>query len=243
MARISRDVYYRDFKPPPAGDHFDVDNGTSGTYFAGPNPNWIERTDQEIFELLIDEAGKAALEATQQPSEKGLALLNDLRADALSVLTVFLNGHDDPYVHRISDEIEKAKVLNVTEIANAMSPKGQVITRDMRAIQQGNWAPPHAKVQARVTAALQPAAHCRDIAGKLQKLSAHILRIEKRDTRANRLGTNIFIGHGRSPVWRDLKDFVQDIQPFLSSIPPAFKAAGHWVRFWPGFGCPGGARP
>jgi predicted nucleotide-binding protein len=24
------------------------------------------------------------------------------------------------------------------------------------------------------------------------------------------MGTNVFIGHGRSPVWRDLKDFVQD---------------------------------
>ena len=25
-----------------------------------------------------------------------------------------------------------------------------------------------------------------------------------------RIGTNVFIGHGRSAVWRDLKDFIQD---------------------------------
>ena len=24
------------------------------------------------------------------------------------------------------------------------------------------------------------------------------------------VGTNVFIGHGRSPVWRDLKDFIQE---------------------------------
>jgi predicted nucleotide-binding protein len=26
----------------------------------------------------------------------------------------------------------------------------------------------------------------------------------------SRIGTNVFIGHGRSPLWKDLKDFIQD---------------------------------
>jgi predicted nucleotide-binding protein len=80
----------------------------------------------------------------------------------------------------------------------------------MQAVQQGIWAPPHIKVQARVTAAHQPAGHCRDLAGRLEKLAAHLARIKQYEVRAARVGTNIFIGHGRSPAWRDLKDFVQD---------------------------------
>jgi len=34
--------------------------------------------------------------------------------------------------------------------------------------------------------------------------------MSKRAKRSQAVGTNVFIGHGRSPVWRELKDFVQD---------------------------------
>lgn len=203
-------VYYADFQPPPAGAHFDVDNGTAGTYFAGPDPDWVEHTGQEVFDLLVDEEGQAALAAADRRAEEGLALFTSIRTDVSSLLAVYLQTHDDKFARRISEEIEKAKVLNAADIANEMSPKRQVITRDMRAVQQGTWAPPHVKVQARVTAAHQPAAHCHELAGKLEKLAAHIARVARLDVRSSRLGTNVFIGHGRSAVWRDLKDFVQD---------------------------------
>jgi predicted nucleotide-binding protein len=203
-------VYYAAFKPPPAGAHFDVDNGTVGTYFAGPDSNWVEHTKQEIYDLLVDEQGKAALAAAEARADEGLALLNSIKADALSMLTVYLQERDDTFVRRIAEEIETAKVLDAADIANEMSPKRQVITRDMRAVQQGTWAPPHIRVQARITAAHQPAAHCHELAGRLEKLAAHLARVAKLDVRSARIGTNVFIGHGRSAVWRNLKDFVQD---------------------------------
>lgn len=203
-------VYYKDFRAPPAGEYFDIEHGTVGTDFSGPNPNWIEHTAQDVFDLLVDANGKTALAAAEQAAEKGLALLNSVKADVSSVLTVYLSDHNDPFVRRVAEEIEKAKVLDAADIANQMCPKRQMITSDMRAVQQGTWAPPHIKVQARVTAAHQPAAHCRESAGQLEKLAAHLSRIKQREVRAARVGTNIFIGHGRSPVWRDLKDFVQD---------------------------------
>ena len=203
-------VYYKDFKAPPAGAHFNIEHGTGGTYFSGPSQNWVEHTAQDVFDLLVDANSKTALAAAEQAAEKGLALLNGVKTDVSSVLAVYLSEHDDPFVRRVADEIEQAKVLDATDIANQMSPKRKLITSDMRAVQQGTWAPPHIKVQARVTAAHQPAAHCRDLAGRLEKLSAHLARIKQREVRAARVGTNIFIGHGRSPVWRDLKDFVQD---------------------------------
>lgn len=203
-------VYYAAFKAPPAGVHFDLDNGTAGTYFAGPNPDWVEHTSQEVFDLLVDDEGKAALAAADRRAEEGLALFASARADVASLLTVYLLNRDDKFAQKISEEIGTAKVLNAVDIINDMSPKRQVMTRDIRAAQQGIWAPPHIKVQVRVTAALQPAAHCRELAGKLEKLAAHFARVARLDVRSARLGTNVFIGHGRSAVWRDLKDFVQD---------------------------------
>ena len=203
-------VYYSNFQPPPAGTHFDVSNGTAGTYFAGPDRNWIERTDQEVTDLLVDKDGHSAFERAATLAGEGLALFNSIKEDVLSLLTIYLQDHEDKFVRRLAEEIESSKVLDAADIANQRSPKRQVVTQDMRAVQQGTWAPPHVKIQARITAAYQPAAHCRELAEKLEKLAAHLTRVAKKEVRMARIGTNVFIGHGRSAVWRDLKDFIQD---------------------------------
>ena len=153
-------VYYKDFKAPPAGEHSTLSTAQRARTSPGRTRTGFEHTAQDVFDLLVDANGKTALAAAEQAAEQGLALLNSVKADVSSVLTVYLSDHDDPFVRRIADEIEKAKVLDAADIANQMSPKRQMITRDMRAVQQGTWAPPHIKVQARVTAAHQPAAHC-----------------------------------------------------------------------------------
>jgi hypothetical protein len=139
-------VYYKDFKAPPAGEYFDIENGTGGTYYSGLDPNWVEHTGQDVFDQLLDQSGKKALDVAEQSAEKGLALLKSVKADVSSVLTLYLSEHDDPFVRRIAEEIEKAKVLDAAGIAQQMSPNRQIITRDMRALQQGTWAPPHVKV-------------------------------------------------------------------------------------------------
>lgn len=203
-------VYYVDFQQPPAGVHFDVDNGTASTYHSGSNRNWVEHTYQEIFDILLDEKGKADLAAAEKCAGEGLDLFNSAKADVTSILSVYLDQRDDNFARRIAEEVESAKVLNAADIVNSLSPKRQVITRDMRAVQQGTWAPPHVKVRARISAAHQPSAHCRELAAKVEKLAAHLARVAKLEVRAARLGTNVFIGHGRSAVWRDLKDFIQD---------------------------------
>lgn len=203
-------VYYRDFAPPPPGDHFDIQNGTGGTYFAGPNPNWIEHSAQNVRSRIVGDEGEQALDKAQKRAEEGADLLSSAKADILSILTLYLEDHQDTFVRRIAEEIEQTKVLDATDIANEMSPKRQVVTQDLKAVQQGTWPPPHARVAAQVTAAHQPAAHCRELAKQLEKLAAHLGRASKRDVRAARVGTNVFIGHGRSAVWRDLKDFVND---------------------------------
>ena len=203
-------VYYKDFQPPPAGAHFDIEHGIEGTYFSGPDRDWIEHPGESVVDLLLSNGGKEALRSAETAAEQGLALLESTRTDVASILSVYLAKHDDKFVRRLSEEIEGSKVLGAADIANQRSPKRQIITTDMRAVQQGTWAPPHVKVQARVTAAHQPAAHCSELALRLEKLASHIARVDKNVARVSRIGTNVFIGHGRSMVWRDLKDFVKD---------------------------------
>ena len=55
-----------------------------------------------------------------------------------------------------------------------------------------------------------PAEACETLAKIAHKAAARIERAERDRVRADRAGTNVFIGHGRSPVWKGLKDFIQD---------------------------------
>jgi len=203
-------VYYKNFSAPPAGEHFDIQHGTGGSYFSEPDSDWIEHTDQEVSNLLIDPPGKEALAVADKLSERGRLLLSRTKMDVSSVLTVYIGDHDDPFVRRMAEEIEKIEVLDATAIANEMAPRRELITSDMRAIQQGAQTPPHIRVLARISAAHQPALHCRELAERLERLATHIARTKRNQSREARLGTNVFIGHGRSAIWRDLKDFIRD---------------------------------
>lgn len=203
-------VYYQDYKPPPPGAHFNIEYGLSPAFSGGPNRNWIEQSSDEVWSLVMGIQGEDALKNCEERATEGLELLKSAKADVSSILTIYLSDHDDSFVRRIADEVEQIKVLDAVEIANDRSPKRQVITNDLKAAQQGSWAPPHVRAEARITAVHQPVAHCRELAKQLDKLAAHLSRASKRGTRDARIGTNIFIGHGRSSVWRDLKDFVKD---------------------------------
>jgi predicted nucleotide-binding protein len=75
---------------------------------------------------------------------------------------------------------------------------------------QGKLVPPHTEVLAEVTAIAHTFNICKAAADIASKAASHLERKNRKKIVADRIGTNVFIGHGRSTVWRELKDFVQD---------------------------------
>ena len=90
------------------------------------------------------------------------------------------------------------------------SPQGQMIIRDMVALGQGTQIPPHIDVLADIASIHHSFAICKEAASICEKAASHLERKNRRNKTANRVGTNVFIGHGRSGLWRELKDFIQD---------------------------------
>ncbi|MBY3359224.1 nucleotide-binding protein [Rhizobium laguerreae] len=90
------------------------------------------------------------------------------------------------------------------------APKGQIMTRDTTALGQGTIAPPHMLVRAEAVAIERTFEICRLAAAIAKKAASHIERRERRSRRESKVGTDVFIGHGRSLLWRELKDFVSD---------------------------------
>ena len=84
------------------------------------------------------------------------------------------------------------------------------MTRDTLALGQGNRVPPHISVAAEVLSIRQSFVICKAAADICVKAASHLERKNRKKVAADRIGTNVFIGHGRSLVWREVKDFVQD---------------------------------
>ena len=88
--------------------------------------------------------------------------------------------------------------------------KGQIMTRDTITLGQGTQVPPHISIIAEVKAIQHAFGICGAASDIAIKAASHLERKSRREKRAERVGTNVFIGHGRSHAWRDVKDFVQD---------------------------------
>ena len=82
----------------------------------------------------------------------------------------------------------------------------------MVAISQGPWTPPHMFPSSHASIAVQcRLSHAVARLGKLARQAGlHLARRQRQVRRSEIVGTNVFIGHGRSLVWRELKDFLQD---------------------------------
>ncbi|MBA2668849.1 MAG: nucleotide-binding protein [Gemmatimonadetes bacterium] len=93
---------------------------------------------------------------------------------------------------------------------SAMQPSGTMMTRDTLALSQGFQAPPHLTVVALMTWISTSIDACRQLSRSALLAASHLERRSRDAVRNERLGTNVFIGHGRSSAWKDLKDFVQD---------------------------------
>ncbi len=100
--------------------------------------------------------------------------------------------------------------MSKSDVQEALNPKGQVMTRDTTALGQGNRVPPHISVVSEVLAIEHTLGVVENLAKFARQAGSHMSRQRRQRRRAETVGTNVFIGHGGSHAWRDLKDLLQD---------------------------------
>jgi hypothetical protein len=103
-----------------------------------------------------------------------------------------------------------SKLANRHTIEKSALPRGQYFTRDSHAMSQGLRVAPHQSLIAYVLSATVLRNGLDALRSTTQEAASHLTRIGSRSAKASLIGTNIFLGHGRSPVWRELKDFIEN---------------------------------
>ncbi len=205
-------VYYESLSEPPPGARFSQEWGMMETYgIRDTIGDWQEYRFDDVVSAIQQNAGCPDTEEQEAQSSTAKELFEDLQSKTASILSSVLTLHqDDKYLQDIAKKVEQMKVFGAADFIKVMHPSGQLMSRDMPAIQAGLHTPPHISVLAQVHAIKYPFNVCADLAKLCRRAASHVQNIEKHSAQTARIGTNIFIGHGRSSSWKDFKDFIQD---------------------------------
>ncbi len=203
-------VYYRDLKPPPPGAHFDKQWGFQDAFSSGTVGEWAEYEADGVRKVIHEVAGNPNLERAKEFAESAKETFEDCREETVSLLTTAMQEREDPFLAKLKEEAESSQPFGASDFVNYHSPKGQFVGWDSLALSQGIQVPPHMAELAEAVALLSPGHQCAELAKVAKRAASHLAKRERYSRRAQEVGTNVFIGHGGSRVWKDLKDFVQD---------------------------------
>ena len=205
-------VYYDGFAEPPPGARFSQEWGMKSTFaFEDTVGDWREYRFDDVISSIYQLAGNPDTSEQEQRSSSLKEDFDEAKSQILSILSVILEVRkDDKYLRDNAEKVEEMKVFGANDFIKAMRPTGQMISSDMPAIEAGLHTPPHISVLAKVHAIRYPFTACEKLSKLGRRIASHLANVEKHKTQSERIGTNVFIGHGQSSVWKDLKDFIQD---------------------------------
>jgi hypothetical protein len=205
-------VYTKDLQPPPTGVRFSQEWGLMRTIGSSnrSKEHWKEYDPEKLTNRLRKKAGDPDLSGVEDASASATETFNEAKAEISSILLTENSDTSDAFLSKLLDDLNDLNTYTASELAQAWQPRGQVITRDTAVISKGNKVPPHVILLADSASIRQPFLVCSEASKICKKAASHLERKAKRMDRDARVGTNVFIGHGRSQAWRELKDFVQD---------------------------------
>lgn len=204
-------VYYENFQTPPPGAHFSQEWGLMDTLASlGSVGRWREYPAEEVKQHVLSLAGNPDLSKAEAAAESVDDIFGHAKAEITSIFQTELAAGADAFIQNLNEQLQALEVLSPSEVAERLNQRGQVMTRDTIVLGQGTQLPPHIAIKAQYRAIDHSFAICRAAADIARKGASHLERKSRRRGRDSRVGTNVFIGHGRAGAWRELKDFIQD---------------------------------
>ncbi|BBX64761.1 hypothetical protein MSAS_39350 [Mycobacterium saskatchewanense] len=204
-------TYYAGYRPPPSTDLFDKEWGLMMT--GGQGRGWVVYDDDdEVRDYILDRAGMPDLKTLSEKSDQARQLLLDGKETVSSVLTNCQSTQPDAYLSGLNEKVSDLSAPGAVAFARQFLPSGQIMSRDATAINAGLKVSPHHQLYGDRQAIEAPYLCLRSLADHAENAAKHLRRRPASPPMAAtaQLGSRVFIGHGGSHQWRELKDYVQD---------------------------------
>ncbi len=198
-------VYYRDFYPPAPGDHFSSEWGLMRS-----SQNWVEYPPEAVEMAAMTGVTLQFQERLTSISKRAEDTFAEAHDTVLIISDILVDQEGASTLARLRDDIRKLKGRTpVRQVINTMMPTGSFISRDS-AVTQGVRCPPHSKLSATQISLSSPFIALDSLVKSSKSLLKYMEIHDLADRSTLQRAERVFIGHGRSPVWRELKDFLQD---------------------------------
>lgn len=204
-------VYYVSFSIPAPGDHFSKEWGLQDTYVNRVSNNWVEYSPEQVKEYIFDKSGVSEDTEFAEVAYQTGKLFDSMKDELSSLLTILLEDTSADVIEGYRDEAKKIKpYFSQEDLLKSQQPRGQVISRDALAMSQGFIAPPHVVVRSWLYSLRSYFTQIEELS-KIADRAATYLRQKYRENVPGKLTQGkVFIGHGRSSLWRDLSHFLSE---------------------------------
>ncbi len=218
-------VYCEGLEPPPPGVNFSPEWGIENRWPVNqPDPGWTEMDYQAVVDLILLRAAGPDIAAIEEVLKQLRGEFSVLKERTISLFTALQPNAKDTFLERKLRQIESLKVVHSGTIAQTLTNTPNW-SRDSLAVSQGHRVAPH---QALIAIPLSATVleNGLDALEKATRESAlHLERIAQRKREMTATGKTVFIGHGGSPIWLELKEFLKDrlqltVDEF-NTVPPA----------------------
>ena len=203
-------VYYADFQSPPPWAAFSVEWGLEHVLRGGSRGDWRVYDFDDVVQLIHEHAGNPSTDQRFVDGNEAKDLFEEAKQTALSLVHANFDLESDEFLQDLVTKVKSSKIFSEKDFIKYYSPSGEIMSRDMIAIEKGPWTPPHIAVLSTARAAKSPFSSCKNLKTHIASLANHIQNLEKRAVQEDRMGTHVFIGHGHSHQWRELKDFISE---------------------------------
>ncbi len=203
-------VYYREFGTPPIGKHFDRRFGLEVDLLgeSRETSRWAEYSHDQVLTVINEGIDEKDIRKISNKTKEWIYEFKDKKENLLNIIRVAQQINSASF----SDLSQRAEALVTQSISDivALERPIEMDTKDPIAKQQGIQTPPHIQVKAEVLWSIRALEAIDELCNLVEKTIAQIERVQRTEATAQMTGKNIFIGHGHSPLWRELKDFLQD---------------------------------
>lgn len=202
-------TYLKNFKPQTSTEYFDREWGLMDNYLSATAGNWKTYTYAEVIQEINRRCGQAISElrtAANHASSEFVAC----QSKCLPAFDVLLSINQDTTLSEVRNQISNLRsAITAQEYITSIMPK-QFISRDHRAMAEGIVIPPHIKAKAEVMEIKSVLFQTIELEKQLSHSVAYLELKENTKMESTIPSKNVFLGHGRSPVWKDLDRFLRD---------------------------------
>lgn len=205
-------LYYGDFEPVPAEDLFNVEWGMMPNLMGESyNSNkWQSKTEDEVKNFIEENANNPDIDTMIKESEEIDKIIEKQKQRSITNLSAFNKKRKDEFIDNQMKNMEEIKTPSKSKLLQSISSRGNILTRDRRALTQGTIYPAHKTYDVYLLYIKSIILNSESFLNLLDSLKEYISTMQDNEKSEENKKNKIFIGHGSSEIWIKLKELLVD---------------------------------